>query len=77
MWWCFSNFEDLEVLRSCVAVLELRAQVRVLRSLLVVFGGELPERVRRALVEAIEEAEAVLDDFDRGPVVGVLRRYLG
>ena len=48
MWWCFFNFEDLELLRSCVAVLDLRAQVRVLKSLLVVFGEELPERVRRA-----------------------------
>ena len=28
-------------------------------------------------MEAIEEAEAVLDDLNRDPVVDVLRRYFG
>lgn len=54
-----------------------RVNTRIIWGSKVVYGEKLPERARRALVEAIEEAEAVLYDLNRDPVVGVLRRYLG
>ena len=48
-----------------------RVNTRIIWGSKVVYGEKLPERARRALVEAIEEAEAVLYDLNRDPVVGV------
>ncbi|WP_148706347.1 hypothetical protein [Aeropyrum camini] len=54
---------------ACLAEVELLAQVRLLRALLVFYRDRLPGDVREALARALEEAEAVLDSLAADPVV--------
>ena len=75
MWACFSNNLDPETLQACTAQIELQAQIRTLRAILEAHGRRLPEEARKALLEALEEAEAILNALTRDPVAERIKGY--
>lgn len=74
MWACFSNVDlEPEILQACIAEAELRAQIRILKAILEAHRHKLPEETKKALLEALEEAEAILDTLTKDPVTERIR----
>ena len=74
MWACFSNRDlEPETLQACIAEAELQAQIRILKAILEAHRHKLSEEIKKTLLEALEEAETILDTMTKDPVVEKIR----
>lgn len=77
LWACFSNGDlEPEILQSCIAEVELRAQIRILKAILEAHRLKLPEETKKVLLGALEEAETILDTLTKDPVAEKIRKRL-